>query len=70
MAISVSTGGGSPTLSRRLRTYLAELFPPLWAERIRRIAAMREEMRREGASLREIAAKTEAVIDEEGWLGQ
>ncbi len=68
LAISISTGGSSPTLSRRLRAYLAELFPEVWAERIRRIAGMREEMRREGASMGEVAARTDAVINEEGWL--
>jgi precorrin-2 dehydrogenase/sirohydrochlorin ferrochelatase len=68
LAISISTGGGSPTVSRRLRAHMAELFPPVWAERIRRIAAMRGAMRRDGASLGEIAARTNAVIDEEGWL--
>ena len=69
MAISISTGGGSPTLSRRLREYLAKLFPEVWAERIRRIAGMREEMRREGASMGEVAERTNAVIDGERWLG-
>ena len=68
LAISISTGGGSPTLSRRLRAYLAELFPEVWAERINRIATMREEMRREGASMGEVAERTNAVIDGEGWL--
>jgi precorrin-2 dehydrogenase / sirohydrochlorin ferrochelatase len=68
LAIAVSTGGGSPTLSRRLRIYLAELFPKVWEQRIGRIATMREEMRREGASMGEVAAKTEAVIDGEGWF--
>ncbi len=68
LAISISTGGGSPTLSRRLREYLAELFPDVWAERIRRIAGMREEMRREGATMGEVAERTNAVIDGEGWL--
>jgi precorrin-2 dehydrogenase/sirohydrochlorin ferrochelatase len=68
LAISISTGGGSPTLSRRLRAYLAELFPEVWAERIGRIAGMREDMRREGASMGEVAERTNAVIDGEGWL--
>jgi precorrin-2 dehydrogenase/sirohydrochlorin ferrochelatase len=70
LAISISTDGGSPTLSRRLREYLGELFPPVWAERIRWIAGMRDEMRREGASMGEVAVKTNAVIDEEGWLSR
>jgi precorrin-2 dehydrogenase/sirohydrochlorin ferrochelatase len=68
LAISISTGGGSPTLARRLREYLAALFPDVWAERIARIAGMREQMRREGATMGEVAAKTDAVIDGEGWL--
>jgi precorrin-2 dehydrogenase/sirohydrochlorin ferrochelatase len=69
LAISISTGGASPSLARRLRGYLAELFPEVWAERISRIAGMREAMRREGASMGEVAERTNAVIDGEGWLG-
>jgi precorrin-2 dehydrogenase/sirohydrochlorin ferrochelatase len=68
LAISVSTGGGSPTLSRRLRTYLADLFPPEWAGRIKRIADQREKMRHDGASMNEVAAETNTLIDTEGWL--
>ncbi|HTJ63271.1 MAG TPA: NAD(P)-dependent oxidoreductase [Alphaproteobacteria bacterium] len=68
LAISISTGGSSPTLSRRLRAYLAELFPEDWAERIARIAKLRRELRETGASNAEIACVTDAVIDEEGWL--
>jgi precorrin-2 dehydrogenase/sirohydrochlorin ferrochelatase len=68
LAISISTGGGSPTLSRRLRSYLGDLFPPEWADRIKRIAIQREKMRRDGASMGEIAAETNALIDKESWL--
>src|SRR6201996_2340296 len=68
LAISISTGGGSPTLSRRLRAYLADLFPEIWAERIMQIATMREEMRRDGATMGEVTERTNAVIDGEGWL--
>jgi len=68
LAIAISTGGGSPTLSRRLRAYLAELFPEAWTDRIARIAEMRRQMRETGASNAEIARVTDAVIDDEGWL--
>jgi precorrin-2 dehydrogenase/sirohydrochlorin ferrochelatase len=68
LAISISTGGSSPTLSRRLRAYLAELFPEAWAERVARIAKLRRELRETGASNAEIARVTDAAIDEEGWL--
>jgi precorrin-2 dehydrogenase/sirohydrochlorin ferrochelatase len=68
LAISISTGGGSPTLSRRLRGYLGDLFPPEWADRIETIATQRENMRRDGASMGDVAAETNALIDKEGWL--
>ena len=68
LAISISTGGGSPTLSRRLRGYLGDLFPPEWADRIKRVATQRETMRRDGASMSEVAAETNALIDKESWL--
>ncbi len=68
LALSISTGGASPTLSRRLRAYLGELFPEAWADRIARIAANRTEMRASGASMSNVAASTDRLIDEEGWL--
>jgi precorrin-2 dehydrogenase / sirohydrochlorin ferrochelatase len=68
LALSISTGGASPTLSRRLRAYLGELFPGAWADRIARIAATRSEMRARGASMGEVAAATDRMIDDEGWL--
>jgi precorrin-2 dehydrogenase / sirohydrochlorin ferrochelatase len=68
LAISISTGGGSPSLSRRLRGYLSDLFTPEWADRIKRIATQREKMRRDGASMSEVAAETNALIDKEDWL--
>jgi precorrin-2 dehydrogenase/sirohydrochlorin ferrochelatase len=68
LAISISTGGSSPTLSRRLRTYLEGLFPEEWADRVARIARLRLELRGNGTSNAEIARVTEAVIDSEAWL--
>jgi precorrin-2 dehydrogenase/sirohydrochlorin ferrochelatase len=68
LAISISTGGASPTLARRLRAYLAELFPEAWAGRIARIAELRLELRESGTSNAEIARVTEQMIDDGGWL--
>ncbi len=68
LAVSISTGGASPTLSRRLRAYLAAVFPEEWAERIALIADLRRRMRADGASPPEIMAATEALIDREDWL--
>lgn len=68
LAVSISTGGGSPTLSRRLRAYLGELLPQEWDERIKRIAALRAEMRAGGAGIAEVAQATDRLLNEEGWL--
>jgi len=68
LALSISTGGTSPTLSRRLRAHLEIAFPEHWADRLRRIAELRQHMRAAGASPALVMAATEALIDEEGWL--
>jgi precorrin-2 dehydrogenase/sirohydrochlorin ferrochelatase len=68
LALSISTSGASPTLSRRLRAYLGDLFPEVWAERIQCVAAMRSDLRTKGTPIGDVAAATNRLIDEEGWL--
>ncbi len=68
LAISISTGGASPTLARRLRTYLADLLPPEWADRLRQVATLRTTLRGQGVSAKDVISATEALIDSEGWL--
>ncbi len=68
LALAISTGGASPTLARRLRTYMGGLFPAEWAERTQRIAALRQSLRAKGAGAAEVAQATNRLIDEEGWL--
>lgn len=68
LALSISTGGASPTLSRRLRAYLGDLFPEVWAERLGQVASIRTAMRDAGASMSEVATATDRIIDDEGWL--
>ena len=68
LAISISTGGASPTLARRLRAWLGDLMPAEWDERTRRIAALREDMRSGRADPAQVAKATDAIIDNEGWL--
>ncbi len=68
LALSISTGGASPTLSRRLRAYLADLFPEAWADRMTRVAAMRSDLRAKGTPMNDVAAATDRMIDDEGWL--
>ncbi len=68
LLLTVSTGGESPGLAARIRARLAAEFGPEWAERTKRIGALRRRWRAEGKPLAELARLTDAAIDEAGWL--
>lgn len=68
LLLAVSTGGASPGLARRLKKYLEGRFGDEWAGHIDEISAARARWRDEGLPLPELARRTDALIDEKGWL--
>ena len=68
LTLTVSTGGASPGLARRLRRYLEGLFGPEWADRLGEVASRRSDWRAEGVSMAEVGQRTDALIDRKGWL--
>ena len=68
LAVSVTTGGRSPALARRLRAHLEALLPETWADRTDQVARLRDELRAQGAGAAEITKAVDALIDREGWL--
>lgn len=68
LLIAVSTGGRSPGLAKCICTWLARQFGPQWASRVAEAAALRQGWRRDGASVEELAARTEALVQSAGWL--
>ncbi len=68
LVLTVSTGGKSPGLAARLRRHLESAFGPEWAGRLDDLGAKRRGWRADGLALPELAAKTDAAIDREGWL--
>ncbi len=68
LLLTVSTGGRSPTLASLVRQRLETLFPEAWAERLSAIAALRDRLRGEKASMSTIAKATKDLIAREGWL--
>lgn len=68
LLLAVSTGGASPGLARRLKKFLAQHFGVEWADHVKEIAGARARWREEGVPLPELAKRTDALIDEKGWL--
>ena len=68
LLLTVSSGGGSPRLARRLRMMLEQLFPASWAENLQTISTKRDEWKANGASFTELAENTDKLLDDEGWL--
>lgn len=68
LVVTVSTGGKSPGLARRLRRYLETLFGPEWAGRLNELAEKRDDWRRQDVGMAEIGRRTDAYVEEKGWL--
>ncbi len=68
LVLTVSTGGKSPGLARRLKRELERLFPEVWAERLQALALARDSWRAEGASFKELLQRTDEFIDRGKWL--
>lgn len=70
LLLTVSTGGGAPGLSQRIKRHLEAQFGPRWAERVAGLSAARARWRSEGRSKAEVVRLTQELIDAEGWLPQ
>lgn len=68
LLMTVSTGGASPTLARKIRDIISARFGEVWAVRTSEIAKLRNGWRAEGASMHEVAKNTETFLEEKGWL--
>jgi precorrin-2 dehydrogenase / sirohydrochlorin ferrochelatase len=68
LVLTVSTGGKSPTLARRVKQALAEQFGPEWEGRLDMIAKHRQVLRTEGRRMPEVATAGEAMIAAGRWL--
>lgn len=68
LLVAISTGGKSPGLAMRLRSWLERQLTDEWAARLETIARKRAAWRRKPRRLEELATLTDAVIDHKGWL--
>ncbi|MEQ1789475.1 MAG: NAD(P)-dependent oxidoreductase [Rickettsiales bacterium] len=68
LVISVSTGGASPTLSRRIRDYIAGKFGAEWAGHTKEIAEFRNGLKKQGKTIPQVLEDSDIFLQEKGWL--
>lgn len=68
LLITVATGGKSPGLARQLRRSLESQFGTEWAGIVEQVATARQGWIAEGQDMKVVAARTEQLIEQNGWL--
>lgn len=68
LLLTVSTGGRSPGLARRLRGELETAFGREWERRLEELSEARDAWRADDMPVSELARRTNALIDTKGWL--
>lgn len=68
LIIAVSTSGASPTLARKIRDTIADIFDAAWEGRVAEAASKRLEWKKQGKPMHEMMQLSEAYIKEKGWL--
>jgi precorrin-2 dehydrogenase/sirohydrochlorin ferrochelatase len=68
LALTVSTNGRAPGLSRLLREWLSRAFGPEWADRLDEVAITRDSWRAEGLAPPQVSELTRELVARKGWL--
>ena len=68
LALTVSTGGKAPGLSRLLREWLEQIFDMEWREKLEMLGAARAGWRAAGLTPPKVSRRTRDLVAREGWL--
>jgi precorrin-2 dehydrogenase / sirohydrochlorin ferrochelatase len=70
LLLTISSNAASPRLVRRMRRILERMIPAEWSGYVAELAAKRKTWKAEGFAFASMAVKTDAYLDEAGWLQQ
>lgn len=68
LLISISTGGKSPRLARRIKAYIDSLFDDDWGARLARLGRKRDAWRKQGRDIPQLVKLSDAMIERHKWL--
>ena len=68
LLIAVSTGGGSPTLARRIRDYIGKKFGGEWAGYVQEMAEFRRKLKDEGKNIPQVLKESDKFLQGKGWF--
>jgi precorrin-2 dehydrogenase/sirohydrochlorin ferrochelatase len=68
LALTVSTSGKAPGLSRLLREWLDRILVAEWRERLESLGTARAGWRADGLAADEVSRRTRKMVAREGWL--
>lgn len=68
LVVAISTGGKSPTLAQKLRSWLESKLDVSWGEHLQELSELRERLRGAGFAPDAVRAACVKLIDEKRWL--
>ncbi|GIL39744.1 precorrin-2 dehydrogenase/sirohydrochlorin ferrochelatase family protein [Roseiterribacter gracilis] len=68
LVVAISTGGKSPTLAQKLRSWLESQLDQSWGEHLRELSDLRERLRASGFAPDAVRAACVKLIEEKRWL--
>lgn len=68
LVVAVSTGGKSPTLAQKLRSWLESKLDQSWGEHVRELSDLRERLRGAGFAPDAVRAACAKLIEEKRWV--
>jgi len=68
LLIAVSTNGASPTLAGKIRDYIGKRFGAEWGAQTEELKNLRNGLKQQGKTMREVMRESEKFLGEKGWL--